>query len=190
MVSGQRYHHGNLRREILDAALDTIAESGPSALSLRDLARRAGVSHAAPAHHFGDRAGLLTAIAVEGYERLGTALGAARAAGGDFLEIGLTYIDFAISHPAHFQVMFDPDLYSRDDPDVIAARDASARELYGPAADALPERDTLRVGIAGWAFAHGFASLWVTGNLQHRLGNDPMAAARAVGAELFGGEKR
>ena len=61
--SGRPYHHGDLRRAILTAALDVIAADGPSGLSLRDLARRAGVSHAAPAHHFKDRAGLLTAIA-------------------------------------------------------------------------------------------------------------------------------
>ncbi|MYW35224.1 helix-turn-helix domain-containing protein, partial [Streptomyces sp. SID2119] len=60
------YHHGDLRRAILSAALDAIAAEGPAALSLRDLARRAGVSHAAPAHHFKDRTGLLTAVATEG----------------------------------------------------------------------------------------------------------------------------
>ena len=61
------YHHGNLRRALLDAALESIAAAGPAALSLRELARRVGVSHAAPAHHFGDKAGLLTALATEGY---------------------------------------------------------------------------------------------------------------------------
>lgn len=60
------YHHGDLRRAIIDAALDVIREFSPAAVSLRDLARRAGVSHAAPAHHFGDKAGLLTAVAVQG----------------------------------------------------------------------------------------------------------------------------
>ena len=61
------YHHGNLRRAIIDAALEAITESGPVGWSLRELARRAGVSHAAPAHHFGDKAGLLTAVAAEGF---------------------------------------------------------------------------------------------------------------------------
>ena len=68
------YHHGDLRRALLAAALDVIATDGPAALSLRDLARRAGVSHAAPAHHFRDRTGLLTAVAVEGYGMLADAL--------------------------------------------------------------------------------------------------------------------
>src|SRR5213080_824442 len=70
------YHHGDLRRALMRAALDAIVEGGPANLSLRDLARRAGVSHAAPAHHFGDKAGLLTSIAAEGYRRLAGSLGA------------------------------------------------------------------------------------------------------------------
>jgi AcrR family transcriptional regulator len=178
------YHHGNLRREILDAALDEICERGPVTLSMRELARRAGVSHSAPGHHFGDKAGLLTAIAVEGYELLGEALTHARDAGG-FLEVGLAYIGFAVDHPAHFEVMFRPDLYRHEDPSLVAARAETTRLLYGPAGDAFPDADAQRTGIAGWAFVHGFASLWTTGNLQHRLGDDPISAARAVAPALF-----
>lgn len=178
------YHHGNLRREILDAALEEIREHGPLALSLRGLARRAGVSHAAPAHHFGDKAGLLTAIAIDGFELLGDAMRTAYEAGG-FLEIGLAYISFAVDHPAHFEVMYRPDLFHRDDPEFVAVQTATGELLYGPAGEARPDDDALRVGIAGWSFAHGFASLWVTGNLQHRLGDDPIAAARAVAPTLF-----
>ncbi len=184
MATSRPYHHGNLRRELLDTALAAIAAQGPVAFSLRDLARRAGVSHAAPAHHFGDKAGLLTAIATEGYERLGSALRGATRAGG-FLEVGLAYIEFAISNPAHFAVMFRPDLYHRDDPDLRSARTATTELLYGPAGAAYPDRDAMRVGLAGWSFAHGFAELWLSGNLQHRLGDDPLRAARAVASVLF-----
>jgi AcrR family transcriptional regulator len=184
MAKTRPYHHGNLRREILDAALEELTERGPMALSLRELARRAGVSHAAPAHHFGDKTGLLTAIATEGYELLGHALGAARDAGG-FLEVGLAYIQFAVDYPAHFEVMFRPDLYRTDDPELVAAKAVTTALLYGPAADEFPNDDALRTGIAGWAFVHGFASLWVTGNLQHRLGEDPIVAAGMVAPALF-----
>src|SRR3954451_21225511 len=100
------YHHGNLRRVLIDKALEAIADDGVAALSLRDVARRAGVSHAAPAHHFGDKAGVLTAIATEGFELLA---GATRAASGDLLDRGLAYIRFAVEHPAHYEVMFRPD---------------------------------------------------------------------------------
>ena len=73
--NGRPYHHGDLRRALLDEAVASLRESGTAALSLRDLARRAGVSHAAPAHHFGDKRGLLTAVAAEGYRRLAGSLG-------------------------------------------------------------------------------------------------------------------
>jgi AcrR family transcriptional regulator len=68
------YHHGDLRRALIDAAVQAIAEVGPAAVSLRDLARRTGVSHAAPAHHFGDKAGLLSAVAADGFRCLAATL--------------------------------------------------------------------------------------------------------------------
>jgi AcrR family transcriptional regulator len=179
------YHHGNLRAVLLEAALAEIAERGPVAVSLRELARRAGVSHAAPAHHFGDKTGLLTAIAADGFERLAAALQAARQTGG-FLQVGLAYIEFAVDHRPYFEVMFRPDLYRRDDPALVTAQTAAARLLYGPARDAFPDADALSVGIAGWAFVHGFASLWLGGNLDV-LGDDPIAAARSVAPTLFAG---
>src|SRR3954468_1172678 len=116
ILSVSRYHHGNLRRVLMDCAIAAVAERGATTLSLRDVARRAGVSHAAPAHHFGDKRGLLTAIAVEGFELQAAAL---RDAHGDgaFLDAGLAYIEFAVDHPAHFAVMYRPDLYRADDRD-------------------------------------------------------------------------
>src|SRR5215213_2255929 len=108
------YHHGDLPRALLEAAVEAIAEVGPAAVSLRDLARRTGVSHAAPAHHFGDKAGLLTAVATDGFERLAATLGQAYQATGSFLEVGVAYVRFAISHQAQFEVMFRPELYHPD----------------------------------------------------------------------------
>ncbi len=125
------YHHGDLRRAILDAALDVIATNGPGALSLRDLARRACVSHAAPAHHFKDRTGLLTAVAAEGYALFADALAGAP----DLRERGVAYVRFAATHPAHFQVMFQPDLHRTDDPDLLAARARATEALRAGVAD-------------------------------------------------------
>ena len=179
------YHHGNLRRELLDAALAQIRTSGVAAVSLRELARELDVSHAAPAHHFVDKAGLLTAIATEGFELLAAALRAPSEHG--FLGVGLAYVAFAIDHPAHFEVMFRPDLFHADDPDFVAAKEVTRDLLYGPAAEVAHDGATRLVGIAGWSFVHGFATLWATGNLTGRLGDDPIAAARAVGSMLFAG---
>src|SRR5688500_2975476 len=130
MALDRPYHHGHLRQAILAAAVDALTESGPARLSLRDLARRAGVSHAAPAHHFGDKAGLLSAVAAEGYNLLADALTAAQQHTGDFLDVGVAYVRFAIDHRAHFEVMFRPDLYHPDDPAVAAARQRAGDALY------------------------------------------------------------
>ncbi len=125
------YHHGDLRRALLDAAVAAIIEAGPAAMSLRDLARRAGVSHAGPTHHFRDKPGLLTALATEGYDLLATALTAARAESGSALELGLAYVRFAGCHRAHFQVMFRPDLYRAEDRELVAARERATEALCG-----------------------------------------------------------
>jgi AcrR family transcriptional regulator len=182
MVAIRPYHHGNLRRALLDAAVEVIAEHGPDALSLRQLAVRAGVSHAAPAHHFGDRAGLFTAIAAEGYELLADAGEHARRTGG-FLEVGLAYVRFAVDHPGHFQLMFQPALYRWDDDAVTAHRDRSSVALLGSAADATSPAVAADVGLAGWCLMHGLATLWLTGNLGDSE-EDPVELARTIAGAL------
>src|SRR5215467_5756971 len=101
------YHHGDLRAAILDEAARLVAERGADRVSLRELARDAGVSHAAPAHHFSDRRGLFTALATQGFELLAAALVEAR---GNFADAALAYVRFAIGHPGHYQVMFNKSL--------------------------------------------------------------------------------
>ncbi|MET8376507.1 TetR/AcrR family transcriptional regulator [Streptomyces microflavus] len=184
------YHHGDLRRAILSAALDAIAAEGPAALSLRDLARRAGVSHAAPAHHFKDRTGLLTAVAAEGYALFADALAGAP----DLRERGVAYVRFAATHPAHFQVMFQPDLYRADDPDLLSAQARATDALRAGVADLPPggrgEDDRL-AGVAAWSLAHGFATLLLSGNLSDALeGRDPEEAFRSLTGLIFAPENR
>ncbi|MET9892251.1 TetR/AcrR family transcriptional regulator [Streptomyces sp. NPDC006465] len=183
--SARPYHHGDLRRAILGAALDVIAVEGPSALSLRDLARRAGVSHAAPAHHFKDRTGLLTAIAAEGYGLLATALDAA----DDLRDAGVRYVRFAREHPAHFQVMFSPELLRENDVELTAAR-ALAGERLRAAVSALPSEgrgpDARLAGVAAWSLAHGFATLLLSHNLDAQVGEqDPDDVFHALTGMLF-----
>ncbi|OKJ49180.1 TetR/AcrR family transcriptional regulator [Streptomyces sp. CB02115] len=184
------YHHGDLRRVILDAALDVIATNGPGALSLRDLARRAGVSHAAPAHHFKDRTGLLTAVAAEGYALFADALAGAP----DLRERGVAYVRFAATHPAHFQVMFQPDLHRTDDPDLLAARSRATEALRAGVADLPPAgrgEDDRLAGVAAWSLAHGFATLLLGGNLSDAMeGRDPEAVFRSLAGLIFTPEGR
>jgi AcrR family transcriptional regulator len=181
------YHHGNLAQAVLTAAVAAITESGPERLSMRDLARRAGVSHAAPRHHFGDKAGLLTAVATEGFALLADALEAEQHRTGDFVEVGVAYVRFAVDHRAYFELMFRPELYRRDDPGVQAASERAAEALYRGAGSVLDGRDDLDPrlgGVAAWSLVHGFATLWLDQALPTWLGEDLQAAARAVASLL------
>src|SRR5580704_14448362 len=108
------YHHGDLYRVLIATALKLVEESDVSALTLREVARRAGVTHGAPYHHFRNKAALVAALAEEGYRALYTEqLQAAAKAGADPIArlqaIGLAYVRFAIHHPGHFRVMFRSD---------------------------------------------------------------------------------
>src|SRR5215218_7041770 len=181
------YHHGDLPRALLDAAVHAILEVGPAAVSLRDLARRAGVSHAAPAYHFGDKAGLLTAVAADGFRRLAATLRQTYEATGSFLELGVAYVRFAVDHRAHFEVMFRPELYRTDDPELVRARDAARAMLYPPAAEAANEggADAERAAVAAWSLVHGLATLWLNQNLPPQLGDDPEQITREVAHYLF-----
>ena len=171
------YHHGNLRTALLDAALELIREQGVGAISLREVARRAGVSHAAPAHHFGDKAGLLTALAAEGFERFSAALQAGAQRGGDdamkrFAWVGWAYVMFAAEHRAYFEVMFRPELFRREDPELVRASRgtyenllASVRAAFGPQLSAAE----LEVhAMRAWSEVHGLATLWLYGNLENK----------------------
>lgn len=166
------YHHGSLREDLLAAAAEAVAHGGPSALSLRQLARQIGVTHTAPRHHFGDKRGVITALAAQGYRLLA---GRLAAAGTDFIEAGVAYVRFALDHPGHFAVMFRPELVDNEDEELVAARTrtrtallagaeahvrAAGRELTPAAGKALPP-----YAVLAWSSAHGIASLALSGAL-------------------------
>jgi AcrR family transcriptional regulator len=189
------YHHGDLGRAVIDRALEVVAERGPSALSLRSLASDLGVSHTAPRYHFGSNAGVLTAIATEGFVLLRDRLAARREEGAPFLELGVAYVEFAAAHPAHFTVMFQPTLLIDDDPAYLAASDSAFAELRA-GVDALSSsgspRDAAAAVLAAWSLMHGLATLELTGNLERShiralLGSTDLASiARRAGAMLGG----
>ena len=179
------YHHGNLREAILVAAAAVIAREGVGALSLRAIATDVGVSHTAFRRHFGDREGVLNALAVQGHRWLAEELRAAQA--GEFLDVGVAYVRFALTHPGHFTVMFRPDLLDNQDPELAAAR-AEAFAPLSAGVDALEPADPIAAQVAGWGLVHGIATLALTGNLAAAFdgsGTDVEALARGALALLY-----
>jgi AcrR family transcriptional regulator len=194
------YHHGDLRRAVLDRALEVVAAGGPTSLSLRAIAADLGVSHTAPRHHFGSTRGLLTAIAVDGFGELGERLSRSRLGGGSFLDSGVAYVEFALDRPAHFQVMFQPTLLDLEDAALAAAMDATFGELR-TGVDSLggsgtsgsrAVSDAAAAVIAGWGLVHGIATLALTGNLDRAgvgdlvAGGDVLGITRRSGSLLYG----
>ncbi|MBX7432067.1 TetR/AcrR family transcriptional regulator [Mycobacterium sp. Y57] len=178
------YHHGDLKAVILDRAAALVAERGADGVSLRELARAAGVSHAAPAHHFVDRRGLFTALAAQGWRMLAAALAAARPEFGD---AALAYVSFAVQNPGHYAVMFDRSLVDPGNAELVAAREAAGAELaagVGTLDDRRAAEDPEAAGLAAWALVHGFAMLWLNGAID--TDGDPVATAQRVARMLFG----
>jgi AcrR family transcriptional regulator len=191
-MTGDSYHHGALREALVQAALEAIEERGPAALSLRDVARRVGVSHAASAHHFGDKSGLLTEIAIEGQELLADEMARAFEESGGFLEMGVAYVRVAIEHRAHFEVVYRPDLYHADDPRLLEVQRRTSETFQAGLATLTPEQtgpDLAIAAVAAWSLVHGFALLWLNQLLQPDVGDDPELVARAVASLLFRDEE-
>jgi AcrR family transcriptional regulator len=180
------YHHGDLRTVILSEAAHLVAERGADRMSLRELARDAGVSHAAPAHHFVDRRGLFTALAAQGFQLLAQALKSAR---GHFADAALAYVRFALEHPGHYQVMFNKSLLDVADTELAAAEAAAGAELARGVAtlrDANAQADPEGAQLAAWSLVHGFSMLWLNDAVNaHVKEADPMETAMRIATMLF-----
>ena len=182
------YHHRGLRQVVIESALAEIEAVGPSRLSMREIARRAGVSHAAPAHHFGDKRGIFTAIATEGFELLRSSTEPHLERPRALLNGGLAYIGFALTHRAYFEVMFRPDLYDTEDVELQTARIRSFDVLYRAVELGLGSEDPdalMGTAIAAWSAVHGFAALALGGNFPPELTADSDAFARHVARGLI-----
>ncbi|MGH8795404.1 MAG: TetR/AcrR family transcriptional regulator [Stackebrandtia sp.] len=186
------YHHGSLREELMTACLALIEAEGIGAVSLRRVAREAGVSPGAPYHHFTDRSQLLGALSIRGFEQLVERMRAAEAGAqtpqrelGALLE---AYVRFAREQSAYFRLMFRPELTGPDKhPDVRAAGDAAFAVLVESVAryqaDGSIDTDPGTLATMLWSLAHGLASLWLDGPLQDKsakLGVDPERLAEQV----------
>jgi AcrR family transcriptional regulator len=179
------YHHGNLREALLNAALRLISEVGPTAFTLREVARRAGVSHNAPYRHFRDRDELMAAVSIEGYGELTrTMLDAVKHEPSPLAQLkqaGLAYVKFALRRPEHFTVMFDAPPSKPSEK--LCFNPSKMKVKYPQAAEAAEESfhalmnlveacqkegvllasDTKRLALLAWSMVHGIAKLAITG---------------------------
>jgi AcrR family transcriptional regulator len=192
-----RYHHGALHAALIDATEAILREGGIEAFTLREAARRAGVSHAAPAHHFGDARGLLSACAAAGFDRLADAMqrGVDRA-GDDAVDrlraVGQAYIDFALRNRALFQLMFRRDRLNPDDAELKRAgkRTGDAlREVIGALMQAknMPADERGRRILLAWSLVHGYATLVLEDQCIDPFGLDAdhFKAASRMGEDLL-----
>jgi AcrR family transcriptional regulator len=183
----QSYHHGDLRHALLQAALSLVAERSVAELSLREVARRAGVTYAAPYHHFADKAALLAAVACEGFEGLSADLEKAAARRTslrtELLAMAEAYVAFAIANPSHYRVMFLPETKVSSESEALrVAGDRAFGLLLERVARARPEappRERLVLATTVWAALHGLSLLAMDGVLQHRLADSDKAMREA-----------
>lgn len=194
----QPYHHGDLHEALLKAAKRVADREGINGLTLRAVAREAGVSHAAPAHHFGDVTGLLSELAAIGFQKFSAALGqAACEAGPDVLSAARAranaYVAFARDNPCMFQLMFRAERLDHSRPMLNEASKAAFAKLAGIVAAQRHEDlalDHLTLEQAAdvariWSQVHGFAMLYLDGRLQHILDATPGVTAEELLAAML-----
>jgi len=168
----QPYHHGDLRRALIDTAVAMVTEEGAWNFTLREVARRAGVSHAAPYNHFHDKTELLAEVAALGFQELRRAMEAASRRHGRspqeaVVAIGVAYVRFGVQHPAHYRLMFGSELAAKERyPALEEAGNATFAVLTGAiergqAAGAIRRGSARDQGLAAWSLVHGLTTLLI-----------------------------
>lgn len=191
------YHHGNLPATLLNAAEAILEREGVTALTMRAAAREAGVSHAAPTHHFGDLSGLLSELAASGFVRFRDHIEAqltdtAQSPNERVRSLSRGYVEFAHAHPALFQLMFRSERLDWTRPTLATAGAAAFALLLRPesetvAADAPLTFDQLAAATARWSFAHGMAMLLIDGRLEAIATKVPETDVRVLIEEMLKG---
>ncbi len=182
-IAKATYHHGDLRAALLSAAMELLEEHGETALSLRAVARRAGVSPAAPYRHYADREALVSAVAAVGYRELAEQLSAAHPAPStpdELASVATAYVRFALERPALFRIMFGEPC-DRDNDERVAATAAVSQYVRGIVERTFPQADAEALATAIWALVHGLAFLYLDGKLD---ASTPAAVAERVTAAI------
>jgi AcrR family transcriptional regulator len=183
MSAKAAYHHGDLRAALVRAALELLEESGESALSLRAVARRAGVSPAAPYRHYADREALVSAVAAVGYRELAERLAAAHPSPSSpeqLASVAIAYVQFALERPALFRIMFGEPC-DRDNDERIAATATVSLYVRRIVERSFPQADPEALATAIWALVHGLAFLHLDGKLD---ASTPTVVAERVTAAI------
>lgn len=192
------YHHGDLRRALIEAGIELLDDGGVEAAGLRAAARKAGVSHAAPSRHFRDVAAFVAAIAAACFEQLAESMASARMTSSDsvsgFRATGLAYVSFALDHPNRFRVLSHPLVSNKASfPEL---RDASERTFVvlrqaiidAQAEGTVRSDDPATVALAAWSMAHGLAILLVDQQLQGKgYAADPQQLTDNILEHLYEG---
>lgn len=189
------YHHGNLRQALLSHAFDVIAEHGTSKLTLRELARRAGVSHTAPYRHFANKTELLGSVAAEAFRHFRSFLEQHMAEHTDALErleaLCLGYVEFAVQHPDRFSLMFDPELPNKSIHEELQKTSMDSFQLLINAVKTCQNDGILRdahpedFALTAWSMSHGLAVLYSEGQLRVRHGEDLEKIVRRAAKNLY-----
>ncbi|NJL47667.1 MAG: TetR/AcrR family transcriptional regulator [Leptolyngbyaceae cyanobacterium SM2_5_2] len=185
-VAKNTYHHGDLRQGLIDAAISLISEEGISDLSLRQVARRVGVSHNAPYRHFEDKEALLAAVAEQGFQALGVAMETARQgmsidASQRLEAIGIAYVKFALAQPFHYRLMFGD---YHDNLSKYSALAEAAQQSFmvlvstiqeGQAAGIFRSANPVDIARVAWSLVHGQSMLALDNKLQIEQGEEFVA---------------
>src|SRR4030088_1262740 len=183
-TSNPPYHHGDLRGALVRAAMEVLEESGETALSLRAVARCAGVSPAAPYRHYADREALVSAVAAVGYRELAERLAAAHPSPStpeELARAAIAYVQFALERPALFRIMFGEPC-DRDNDERVAATAAISLYVRGIVGRMFPQADTEALATAIWALVHGLAFLFLDGKLDAPT---PAAVAERITSAIY-----
>ena len=183
MSSKPAYHHGDLRAALVRAAIEVLEDSGETELSLRAVARRAGVSPAAPYRHYEDREALVSAVATVGYRELADRLATAHPSPStpeQLASVAIAYVQFALERPALFRLMFGEPC-DRDNDDRVAATAAVSQYVRAIVERTFPQADAEALATAVWALVHGLAFLHLDGKLD---ASTPSVVAERIAAAI------
>jgi AcrR family transcriptional regulator len=180
MDSKNPYHHGDLKNALIQAGVEILAEEGVAGLSLRKVAKQAGVSHAAPYAHFADKQALIAAISTEGFKELSARIETVRLALMDnpsalLVEVGWAYVQFALNDPDRFKLMFSSVLEKEKEyPDFVEISRQNFEQLVSVVetcqqAGVLTAGPSDVVAVSVWSAVHGFVSLLLEGQIPHTV---------------------